>query len=187
MADALVFQAGPLTRAIEAIVAAGGSEPREAKLVADNLVTANLTGHDSHGVGMIPRYIDALLEGGLEANRHPLATLDAGALLALDGRKGYGQAIGLDAMRMAIERAKQHGSCVMALGNTHHLCCIGVPLPGEPPFILDYATSAVAQGKLRVAHNKREKVPPGRLIDNQGNPTDDPRYAVVPPFGAMLP
>jgi len=30
-------------------------------------------------------------------------------------------------------------------------------------------------------------VPPGRLIDNQGNPTDDPRYAVVPPFGAMLP
>jgi len=66
MADTLVFQAGPLTRAIEALVAAGGSEPREAKLVADNLVTANLTGHDSHGVGMIPRYIDALLEGGLE-------------------------------------------------------------------------------------------------------------------------
>src|SRR5213078_3019161 len=216
MADTLVFQAGPLTRAIEAIVAAGGSEPREAKLVADNLVTANLTGHDSHGVGMIPRYIDALL--------------DAGALLALDGRKGYGQAIGLEAMRMAIERAKQHGCCVMALRNTHHLgrighwaelavqeglvsihfvnvisharvapyggrdarfgtnpCCIGVPLPGRPPFILDYATSAVAQGKLRVAHNKREKVPLGRLIDNQGNPTDDPRYAVVPPFGAMLP
>src|SRR5438093_58595 len=230
MADTLVFQAGPLTRAIEALVAAGGSEPREAKLVADNLVTANLTGHDSHGVGMIPRYIDALLEGGLEANRHPAATLDAGALLALDGRKGYGQAIGLEAMRMAIERAKQHGCCVMALGNTHHLgrighwaelavqeglvsihfvnvisharvapyggrdarfgtnpCCIGVPLPGGPPFILDYATSAVAQGKLRVAYNKREKVPPGRLIDNQGNPTDDPRYAVVPPFGAMLP
>src|SRR6266850_5736746 len=229
MADALVFQAGPLTRAIEAIVAAGGSEPHEAKLVADNLVTANLTGHDSHGVGMIPRYIDALLEGGLEANRHPAATLDAGALLALDGRKGYGQAIGLDAMRMAIARAKQHGSCVMALGNTHHLgrighwaelavqeglvsihfvnvisharvapyggrdarfgtnpCCIGVPLPGEPPFILDYATSAVAQGKMRVAHNKGEKMPPGRLIDPEGHPTNDPRFAVIPPFGAML-
>src|SRR5437899_7807017 len=229
MADTLVFQAGPLTRAIEAIVAAGGSEPREANLVADNLVTANLTGHDSHGVGMMPRYIDALLEGGLEANRHPAATLDAGALLALDGRKGYGQAIGLEAMRMAIERAKQHGCCVMALGNTHHLgrighwaelavreglvsihfvnvisharvapyggrdarfgtnpCCIGIPLPGEAPFVLDYATSAVAQGKLRVAHNKGEKVPPGRLIDPEGNPSTDPRYAVIPPYGAML-
>src|SRR5437588_4520505 len=125
MADTLVFRAGPLSRAIEAIVAAGGSSPREAKLVADNLVSANLTGHDSHGVGMIPRYIDALLEGGLEPNRHSAATLDAGALLALDGRKGYGQAIGLDAMRMAIERARQHGSCVMALRTKHHLGRIG--------------------------------------------------------------
>jgi uncharacterized oxidoreductase len=230
MADAFTFKPGPLARAIEAVVAAGGSEAREARLVAENLVTANLLGHDSHGIGMIPRYVDALLEGGLEANRHPKATLDAGALLAIDGCKGYGQTIGLEAMQMAIERAKRHGSCIMALANAHHLgrighwaemavgeglvsihfvnvisharvapyggrdarfgtnpCCIGVPLPGEPPFILDYATSAVAQGKLRVAHNKGEKVPLGRLIDDQGRPTDDPRYAVVPPLGAMLP
>jgi uncharacterized oxidoreductase len=224
-----LFQAQALTRAIEAIVAAGGSEPAEARLVADNLVTANLLGHDSHGVGMIPRYIDALLEGGLSPNQHPRATLDTGSLLALDGCKGYGQSIGRDAMQMAIERTQRHGSCVMTLGNSHHLgrighwaemavaqglisihfvnvisharvapyggrdarfgtnpCCIGVPLPGEPPFLLDYATSAVAQGKLRVAHNKGVKVPFGRLIDPEGNATQDPRYAVVPPFGAML-
>jgi uncharacterized oxidoreductase len=224
-----VFKAEGLTRAIEAVVAAGGSEAREARLVAENLVMANLLGHDSHGIGMIPRYIDAVLEGGLAPNQHPKATLDTGALLALDGCKGYGQVIGGDAMQMAIERAKRHGSCVMTLGNSHHLgrighwaemavaqglvsihfvnvisharvaphggrdarfgtnpCCIGIPLPGEPPFVLDYATSAVAQGKLRVAHNKGEKVPPGRLIDTEGNPTNDPRYAVIPPFGAML-
>jgi uncharacterized oxidoreductase len=219
----------PLKRAIEAIVAAGGSEPAEARLVADNLVTANLLGHDSHGIGMIPRYIDAVLEGGLAPNQHPRATLDSGTLLALDGCKGYGQSIGREAMQMTMQRAKRSGSCIMVLGNSHHLgrighwaemavaeglvsmhfvnvisharvapyggrdarfgtnpCCIGVPLPGEPPFLLDYATSAVAQGKLRVAHNKAEKVPPGRLIDPEGNPTNDPRYAVVPPFGAML-
>ena len=224
-----LFKPEPLTRAIEAVVAAGGSDAHEARLVAENLVTANLLGHDSHGIGMVPRYIDAVLEGGLAPNQHPKPTLDGGALLALDGCKGYGQAIGREAMQMAIERAKRLGSCVMALGNSHHLgrighwaemavaeglvsihfvnvisharvapyggrdarfgtnpCCIGIPLPGEPPFILDYATSAVAQGKLRVAHNKGEKVPPGRLIDDQGRPTDDPRYAVVPPFGAML-
>ena len=45
----------------------------------------------------------------------------------------------------------------------------------------------MAQGKLRVAQNKGEKVPFGRLIDDQGRPTDDPRYAVVAPYGAMLP
>ena len=39
---------------------------------------------------------------------------------------------------------------------------VGIPLPGEPPFILDMATSAVAQGKIRVAHNKRAKIPLGK-------------------------
>jgi hydroxycarboxylate dehydrogenase B len=224
------FRQDALTRAIEAIVAAGGSSAEEARLVAENLVMANLLGHDSHGVGMIPRYIDALLEGGLVVNQKALPTVDTGTLLALDGGKGYGQSIGRQAMQMAIARARQHGSCIMSLGNSHHLgrighwaemavaeglvslhfvnvlsharvapyggrdarfgtnpCCIAIPLPGEPPFVLDYATSAVAQGKLRVAHNKAEKVPYGRLIDTDGNPTQDPRYAVVPPFGAMLP
>jgi uncharacterized oxidoreductase len=63
--------------------------------------------------------------------------------------------------------------------------CIGIPLPGEAPFLLDMATSAVAQGKLRVAHNKGVKIPLGWLIDRDGNPTDDPKWGVVQPFGAM--
>jgi uncharacterized oxidoreductase len=224
-----VFQQQPLTRAIEALAMAGGSEAEEARLVAENLVTANLVGHDSHGIGMMPRYIEALLEGGLHANRKPEVKLDAGALLVLDGRAGYGQTIGREATLMAIARAKQHGTSITALGNSHHLgrighwaemavaeglismhfvnvrsfarvapyggadrkfgtnpVCIAIPLPGEPPFVLDMATSAVAQGKLRVAHNKRAKVPKGWLIDDQGNPSDDPRWGVVPPLGAML-
>jgi uncharacterized oxidoreductase len=223
-----IIPAPALSRAIEAIVAAGGSEAREARMVAENLVSANLLGHDSHGIGMIPRYVDALLEGGLSVNQHPQVQLDAGALLALDGRQGYGQVIGHEAMEMAIERAKQHGSCVMTLSRSHHLgrigqwgeqavahglvslhfvnvisraivapyggadarfgtnpVCIAIPLPGEPPFVLDMATSAVAQGKVRVAHNKGEKVSPEWLLDDRGNPTSEARYGVVEPFGAL--
>jgi uncharacterized oxidoreductase len=224
----MILKKDGLTRAIEAVVAAGGSEAREARMVADNLVLANLLGHDSHGVGMIPRYIDSLLEGGLKVNQHPKVQIDTGALLALDGCQGYGQVIGQEAMAMAIERAKKHGSCVMTVGRSHHLgrigqwgeqavaeglisihfvnvisraivapyggadarfgtnpVCIAIPLPGEAPFLLDMATSAVAQGKIRVAHNKREKVSRDWLIDDRGNPTDDPRYGVVDPLGAL--
>lgn len=198
-------------------------------MVAENLVMANLSGHDSHGIGMMPRYVEALQEGGLVVNRKPQTKLDAGALLVLDGGMGYGQTIGYEATRMAIARAKQHGSAIVALGNSHHLgrighwaemavaaglismhfvnvqsfarvapfggadrrfgtnpVCIGIPLPGEPPFLLDMATSAVAQGKLRVARNKGAKIPSGWLIDDNGNPTDDPRWGVIQPFGAML-
>jgi uncharacterized oxidoreductase len=228
MAPPHVFKPAPLARAIEAIVAAGGSEPREARLVAENLVTANLTGHDSHGIGMIPRYVDSLIEGGLQPNRHPVVKFDGGALVALDGEAGYGQVIGMEATAIAIERARAHGVCVMALANSHHLCrigqwaeqavaeglvsisfvnvisrsivapfggsdarfgtnpcTIGIPLAGQAPFILDMATSGVAQGKVRVAHNKGEKLPPGLLLDDKGNPTLDARFGVVEPFGAL--
>jgi uncharacterized oxidoreductase len=64
-------------------------------------------------------------------------------------------------------------------------CTIGIPLAGQAPFILDMATSGVAQGKMRVAHNKGEKVAPGLLIDDHGRPTLDPRFVVVEPFGAL--
>jgi len=59
-------------------------------------------------------------------------------------------------------------------------------LRGREPVIVDFATSMIAQGKTRVAMNKGESVPPGCVIDDQGRPTQDPRYAVVPPFGALL-
>src|SRR4029078_12273365 len=62
---------------------------------------------------------------------------------------------------------------------------VGIPLPHEPPFILDMATSAVAQGKIRVAHNKREKVSADWLLDRDGNPTPEPKIGGVEPLGAL--
>jgi len=44
----------------------------------------------------------------------------------------------------------------------------------------------IAQGKTRVAHNKGEQVAPGCLIDDQGRDTQDPRYSVIPPWGALM-
>jgi uncharacterized oxidoreductase len=223
-----LFKKNKLEKIVETVVAAGGSDAREANIVADNLVTANLTGHDSHGVGMIPRYIESLLEGGLRVNQHPKIQFDGGAMVSLDGQQGYGQVIGLESMDIGIARAKQHGMCVMGLGRSHHLCrigqwaeqavaaglvslhftnvisrsivapfggadarfgtnpmTVGIPIPNEPPFILDMATSAVAQGKIRVAHNKREKVSKDWLIDDKGQPTDDPAFGTVEPYGAL--
>ncbi len=52
---------------------------------------------------------------------------------------------------------------------------IGVPLAGGDPVILDVTTSSVAEGKLFVAINKGEQVPPGWIIDKHGKPTTDPK------------
>ena len=218
-----------LRQAMRAFVAGFGSSDAEAEAVSDNLIEANLRGHDSHGIGMLPRYAGAYLEGGLEPNAHVQTVLDAGALLRLDGQAGFGQVIGAQAMALGIERAHAHGCAIVALGNSHHLGRIGawaelaadaglvslhfvnvvarpivapyggaragfgtnpftagVPLRGRPPLILDFATSMIAQGKTRVAYNQGEPVPEGCVIDDQGRPSTDPRWAVVPPVGAIL-
>jgi hydroxycarboxylate dehydrogenase B len=223
------FPAAQLRSSVSSILVHSGSSAPEAQTVADNLVLANLSGHDSHGVGMLPRYVDAVLEGGLTPNAKLQVKLDAGSLLALDGQRGYGQVVGQQAMELAIARAEVSGSCVMALAHAHHLgrighfaemavqhglvsihfvnvqsrpvvapwgggdgrygtnpFTVGIPLPGQPPFILDFATSRVAQGKMRVAHNEGRQVEPGYLIDEKGRPTTDPGVVVVPQPGGMF-
>src|SRR3954470_9309597 len=229
-----IVQADALTAECMKILRAAGSHDDEARRVSENLVLANLSGHDSHGVGMLPRYVDSILEGGLQPNTHAKVNVDAASLIAMDGQRGYGQVVGEEAMTLGMARAKQTGSCVLTLSRAHHLgrighfaemavaqglvsihfvnvlsrpvvaafeggdgrfgtnpCCIGVPLAGREPFILDFATSRVAQGKMRVAHNQGRRAEPGTLIDENGNPTTDPGVVVVPQsrggFGALLP
>ena len=52
--------------------------------------------------------------------------------------------------------------------------CIAIPSDLEGPLVMDMATAAVAQGKLNLALNRGEQVPPGWIIDREGNPTTDP-------------
>ena len=85
------IEARALTAQVARILVAAGSNEVEARTVAANLVLANLSGHDSHGVGMLPRYIDAVAEGGLKPNAAVKVNLDIGTLMGLDGQHGYGQ------------------------------------------------------------------------------------------------
>lgn len=112
-----------------------GSEDGEAEQVADHLVRANLAGHDSHGVGMLPAYVRLLHAGLLVPNQTPETVLDAGALLVIDARRGYGQRMAADAVRRAIVRAKEVGACVLAFRNSSHIGRIGT-----------YAELAAAEG-----------------------------------------
>lgn len=219
-----------LRAVVRAVVEHAGSVEREAALVAEQLVEANLTGHDSHGVGMLPRYVEVLGEGGLRPNERLRVVSDAGPLLMLDGNAGYGQVMAHDAMVLGIERAALHGVAVVGLANSHHIgrighwaeqCiaaglvsihfvnvlsrplvapfggrdarfitnpfCVGIPLPNGEPIVLDFATSRIAMGKVRVAYNKGERVKPDTLLDADGEPTTDPAVMFASPGGAILP
>ena len=107
------------------IFTAAGSEGNEPRLVADHLVEANLAGHDSHGIGMIPRYILNVREGLVKANQHAVVVTDSGAIVVIDGNSGYGQVVAGEAMEIGIGRARDHGVAVVGLRNSHHIGRVG--------------------------------------------------------------
>jgi len=220
-----------LRRVIMALLRRAGSSAREAKACADHLVEANLKGHDSHGVGMIPAYVNNLLGGRLNLNQHIRVVKDGGSTAVVDGRLGIGQVVAMEATELAIARARKHGVAVVALRNAHHIgrvgtygercaaaglvslhfvnvldhdpwvapfrgaearfgtnpICIAMPGgKGEHPIVLDFATSRVALGKVRVAKQRGKPVADGLVIDAKGRPTNDPNVMWANPHGSLV-
>jgi uncharacterized oxidoreductase len=215
---------------VEATFARAGSSGREAALIAEQLVAANLAGHDSHGVGSLPVYLRNVQSGDLPLNQSLAVVLDSGPLLVCDGNGGAGQVMGHEAMARGIERARALGACVLGLRNSHHLgrighlaeqCAaaglvsvhfvnvisapsvapfggiaarlgtnpfaVGIPRMGARPIIVDFATSKLAVGKVRVALNAGKALPPDVLLSADGEPTTDPAVLFGSPKGVLLP
>jgi len=117
--------ADQLRRLTSAILAAGGSAGVEADLVADHLVQANLAGHDSHGVGMVPAYVRHVKAGLVVPNTRAKVVKDDGPILMFDGLRGYGRCVAGEAMSAAIARCRQTGIVAVTLANAHHIGRVG--------------------------------------------------------------
>jgi uncharacterized oxidoreductase len=110
---------------VASVFRAAGSEEREARLVSDHLVDANLAGHDSHGVIRVSKYLDWHALGDVLANQHAHVVRESPCHALVDGRFGYGQVIGREAMDVAIGKARSAGVCALAIRNSGHLGRIG--------------------------------------------------------------
>ncbi len=207
-----------------------GSTPQEAEAVADHLMRANLAGHDSHGVGMLPTYVRLHREERIVLNQDLRTVVDSGPILVLDAQRGVGQRLATDAVARGCTRAKEFGVCLLALRDAGHIGRLGtygeqcaaqglafvafanvasgvtvqaiwgaataslgtnpftasVPRAGHPPVLLDMATTAIAFGKARVAHESGKPLPPGVAIDGAGHPTTDATALVEHREGALL-
>jgi uncharacterized oxidoreductase len=77
------------------------------------------------------------------------------------------------------------GGAARRLGTNPH--AVGIPGPDGPAMLLDFATSVVAEGKLRVKRNRKQPAPPGWFLDASGLPATDPERFYGDPPGAILP
>ena len=110
---------------IAEIFTKAGCDQSEARRIAYHLVSANLAGHDSHGVIRVPRYIQWLHDGLVMAGRAPTIVSETATHAVLDGNYGFGQTIGPITVDLGIEKARTAGLAVIMLRNSGHIGRIG--------------------------------------------------------------
>ena len=106
------------------LVAAGAAE-EDAAIVADHLVEANLAGHDSHGIGMLPYYVRGIRSGVVQPRARARIEDRGGGLLAVDGQRGFGQVVAREAIAAGAARAGALGVSLVALRNASHVGRVG--------------------------------------------------------------
>ncbi len=121
----LRIQESKLRDVVQQLLEQAGSSQQEAQTVTDHLIRANLTGHDSHGVGLLPQYLGNIENKQLFPNTKVELVKDEGSIMMFDGHKGYGQAQTKDAMEQALARCEDTGLVLMTLRNSHHIGRIG--------------------------------------------------------------
>ena len=91
-----------------------------ARLVADSLVAANLRGVDSHGVQLLPYYVEQVERGDMDAHAEGRIALESGACLLYDGANGSGQHVANVCCAHAVRLAHKHGISIVAARESNH-------------------------------------------------------------------
>src|SRR6266511_1878637 len=122
--------------------------PKNARLTADLMVRTDLRGVDSHGIGMLPKYVEWTRAGFVHPWADPVVARDDLATALVDGQKGLGHPAGAMAMELAIAMVPTFGRKPMMGTNP---ISVAAPAGRREPYVLDMATPTVAVGKLHVA------------------------------------
>jgi LDH2 family malate/lactate/ureidoglycolate dehydrogenase len=98
---------------------------REARLVAQALVSADREGVPSHGVMLVPMYVERMQAGSVSSASQAELVHDAGTAVVLDARNALGQLTSHQAVQIVIERTREHGMAAVAVRNGFHFGTAG--------------------------------------------------------------
>jgi LDH2 family malate/lactate/ureidoglycolate dehydrogenase len=97
-----------------------GVSKDEAAICAEILITSDLRGIESHGIGRLRMYVDRIKKGLIEAEDKSEIIRESSATAVIDGHHGIGMVIAYRAMQLAIKKAKQYGMGSVAVRNSTH-------------------------------------------------------------------
>ncbi len=136
------------------LLEAAGLAADRAAIVAEVLVEGDLLGHTTHGLALLPGYLNAIATGGMAVHGEWETVSDRGASVLWDGRRLPGPWLVVQAIGLALERAATHGTATVVIRRSHHIACLAA-----------YLTRVTARGMVAVLQSS------------------DPSAASVAPFG----
>lgn len=112
--------AGHLKQFVVSVLAKLDVPEAEARIVADVLVSADLRGVTSHGVGRLHYYVGALERGLITRPAQIRVVSEWPALAFLDGGASLGQVVGYRAMEKCLDMAERAGAACVTVANSKH-------------------------------------------------------------------
>ena len=138
------------------LLAVAGLPEDRARIVAETLMEADLMGHNTHGLALLPLYVKEVINGTMPIDGMPDTIRDSGATITWDGKYLAGPWLTHYAIDVAFERIKEHPVVTISIGQSHHIGCLAV-----------YPERATKKGLMMILSSS------------------DPRNATVAPFGGL--
>jgi LDH2 family malate/lactate/ureidoglycolate dehydrogenase len=123
--EGVAIDAQRLTSAVADILAAAGIAAADAQVAAADLVAADLEGIASHGVMLLPMYVDRILAGSVSRRSAGEVVSDRGSVIVIDAGNALGQLTARQAVALAVARAREIGLAAVAVRNGFHFGTAG--------------------------------------------------------------
>lgn len=135
------IRAQALRDLVRDIFVAAGCSQTEGTQLGKSLVSANLAGHDSHGVVRVPRYIEWKAEGAFVPGVTVEVVSETPVLAVIDAKYGFGQTTAPQAVAIGIAKCKEMGLSCVSMRNSGHVGRVG-----------EWAEMAAEQGLVSIHH-----------------------------------
>jgi len=125
---AIHYDAPALIRFATVLLQHAGLEAEKSAAVAEILVEGDLLGHTTHGLQLLAPYLGELENGHMAKSGPPHVLADFPAAVTWDGRQLPGPWLVLEAIALAVKRAKKTGTCTVVIRHSHHIACLAAYL-----------------------------------------------------------
>lgn len=147
-----VVRAEDLATLAAALYEAAGTPPEHAQTVVRHQVRANLVGHDSHGVVLLPTYVERIERGHIVPTARPVVISETPTTLAVNGQWGFGPVISEWTMQRCIEKARESRVAVATVREQSHVGSLnGYPIMAARAGLIGILMCDSGQGPKSVA------------------------------------